>query len=228
MPLKRGGARRPGSSRALPRTARRVHPEANELAKELNDPSIAKLKKPTAAAWLVNQLAERKPKQVEKLLDAAADLRARQEAVLAGKASAEDLRAASRNEQKAIDALMKTAEVLAREHGSSGQVIDKVGETLRTASSDTELAERIRAGTVVREQRPTATGFEAMPDLPPQKKKDTVADRRKREGEERARRQAERWVERAQKKSSAPARPCAAPNPSSRTPAKSWKTRLAD
>ena len=113
----------------------------------------------------------------------------------------------------------------AHRQGSGVSIRHRVSERRSCSSSGPSLPRR---HLLVREQRPTATGFEAMPDLPPQKKKDTVADRRKREGEERARRQAERWVERAQKKVERAREALAAPNPSSRTPAKSWKTRLAD
>ena len=95
----------------------------NELAKSLRSEGtleaadwVKGLKKPTRAAWLVNQLAVRKPKEVAKLLEAGADLRRAQEEMLAGAPDREALRKAARREQEAVDWLARTAEAIGREH----------------------------------------------------------------------------------------------------------------
>src|SRR5258705_8249032 len=63
----------------------------NELAKSLRSDGKAEaadwvkgLRKPTRAAWLVDQLAARKPAEVKKLLEIGDRLRAAQEEMLAG------------------------------------------------------------------------------------------------------------------------------------------------
>ncbi len=187
----------------------------NELAKRLRADGdkaagdrVAKLRKPTAAAWVVNQLAARKPKQVEKLIAAGDKLRGLQEKLLAGDADADEVRKAGAAEQKAVDALLSTAKALGREHGASGQTLDRVIETLQAATVDPEVAEAIRAGRLEREQRRSSLGLGALPDsVAPAKrgrkkkeKKPSVAERRESERTERKRQQAERRIAAAEKK----------------------------
>ena len=135
-------------------------PARNELAKSLRSDGDAEaadwvkgLRKPTRAAWLVNQLAVRKPKEVRRLLDVGEELRAAQEEMLAGSADREKLREAGARERKTIDSLVRTAEAIGREHGVGAQILDRVGETLQAAASDPEVAEAIEKGRLTREQR---------------------------------------------------------------------------
>jgi hypothetical protein len=163
----------------------------NDLARELRDGGkngagdwVAKLKKPTTAAWLVNQLAERKPEQVEELLKAGEGLRRGQEDLLAGNTDAAELRSSARAVQHAIGELLETASALAKEHGSSGQVVDRVGETLQAAAADPEVAEAIEHGRLVREQRATSVGFAAAASgltTRGAKRPDTAKQRRRRQ-----------------------------------------------
>src|SRR5919106_1791724 len=132
----------------------------NELAKSLRSDGDAEaadwvkgLRKPSRAAWLVNQLAVRKPKDVGRLLKAGRELRAAQEEMLAGAADRETLREAASAEQDAIDSLLGTAEAIGREHGVGAQILTRVEETLRAASGDPEVAEAIEKGLLQREQR---------------------------------------------------------------------------
>ena len=138
----------------------------NELAKELRaggEPEAADwlkaLRKPTRAAWIVNQLRARKRKDLNAVLERGEELRGLQEGVLAGEVDRDRLREAAHAEQEAIAALMKTAEAIGREHGAGAQVFDRVAETLQAASSDPEVADAIADGRLEREARASSLGL---------------------------------------------------------------------
>jgi DNA repair exonuclease SbcCD ATPase subunit len=138
----------------------------NELAKSLRSDGdgeaadwVKGLTKPSRAAWLVNQLAVRKSDEISELLETGRELRAAQEEMLAGATDRDKLREAARREQKEIDSLLRTAEVIGHEHGVGAQVLTRVGETLQAASSDPDVAEAIEAGRLTREQRAASIGL---------------------------------------------------------------------
>ena len=188
-------------------TARR-----NELAKMLRSEDRAEaadgvkgLRKPTRAAWLVNQLAARKPAEVKKLLEIGDRLRAAQEEMLAGATDRAKLREAASREQETIDSLLGTAEAIGREHGVGEQILTRVGETLRAAAGDPEVAEAIRVGRLGREQRAASIGLvgPATPAAPARRRdaKDReAAERRERQQRARQRRTAERELAAAEKR----------------------------
>jgi hypothetical protein len=187
--------------------------ERNSLAKRLRDEGEADaaewvkgLRKPTRAAWLVNQLAERKPDEVKRLLEVGEELRRGQEEMMAGSTDREALRDTARREQKAIDELLRTAEAIGREHRAGSQILDRVGETLQAASSDPEMARAIELGRLERERRAASLGLIGEATKPPAKGK-TAKEEAKREEERRARerlarrrRTAERKLESAEKR----------------------------
>ena len=187
-------------------------PARNELAKSLRSDGDAEaadwvkgLKKPSRAAWLVNQLAARKPKEVRRLLDVGEELRAAQEEMLAGSADRDKLREAGAGERKTIDSLVGTAEAIGREHGVGSQILDRVGETLQAATSDPEVAEAIEKGRLVREQRASGIGMvgTATPKAPargPKKGERDAAERRARQQEAKRRKEAERKLAAAEKR----------------------------
>src|SRR3954447_19052405 len=76
---------------------------------------VKQLRRPTAAAWAVDQLARRRPKDVEKLLAAGEALRKAHAAAMGGSGSAPDLRAAAEAERAAVDALTDDARTLLEE-----------------------------------------------------------------------------------------------------------------
>jgi hypothetical protein len=116
--------------------------------------AVAKLAKPSVAAWIVNRLARDEPKPVGELLDAGARLRD----VQLGAGSADDLREASQAQEAALRSLMRAAERRAGSRGSAAPAtVDRVRETLHAAALDADLAEQVRRGVLVREQR--AVGF---------------------------------------------------------------------
>ena len=69
---------------------------------------VAKLPKPTPAAWAANQVAREQPDLIAALLDAGAALRAAQDAALAG-GGAETCATATQAERRAVDAVMRVA-----------------------------------------------------------------------------------------------------------------------
>jgi hypothetical protein len=184
----------------------------NELAKSLRSSVDAEaadwvkgLQKPTRAAWLVNQLAVRKPKEVARLLEAGRELRAAQEEMLAGATDREKLRAAASAEQEAIDSLMRAAEAIGREHGVGAQILTRVEETLRAASSDPQVAEAIENGRLAREQRASGIGLvgSATAKAPARGRKQDdreAAERHARQQQAKRRKAAERKLASAEKR----------------------------
>lgn len=183
----------------------------NELAKSLRSDGkeeaadwVKGLKKPTRAAWLVNQFAARKPKDVKKLLEVGDELRRGQEEMLAGSPDREALRKAARREQEAVDSLVRTAEAIGREHQVGSAILDRVTETLRAAAGDPEVARAIELGRLEREQRAVSIGLTgAVAPSPAQKGKrgkDEAAERRARQDTARRRKAAEGKVAAAEKR----------------------------
>jgi hypothetical protein len=184
----------------------------NELAKSLRADGdseaadwVKGLKKPTRAAWLVNQLAARKADEVGRLMKVGAELRAAQEEMLAGSADREKLRAAASGEQETIDSLVRTAEAIGREHGVGAQILTRVEETLRAASSDPDVAEAVEKGRLVREQRAAGVGLvgPATPTAPGRARKQDergAAERRARQQQAKRRKEAERKLAAAEKR----------------------------
>ena len=186
-------------------------PKRNALAKELREDGdrkaasgVKKLKKPTRAAWLVNQLARRKRKDVERLLKTGEELRELQERMLAGSVDSTKLRSAAADEQKQIGSLLKAAEAIGAEHGVGSQILDRVGETLQAASADPEIAETVGGGRLEREQRASGIGLGGATGPPKRSKRggrDDDAKRRKAEREQaRRRKEAERRPASAEKR----------------------------
>jgi hypothetical protein len=183
----------------------------NGLAKSLRSDDAAAadwvkgLQKPSRAAWLVNQLAGRKPDEVATLLQVGGELRAAQEEMLAGSTDRAKLREAAKREQETIDSLLATAEAIGREHGVGAQILTRVGETLQAAAGDPEVAEAIEQGRLTREQRAASIGLVGPATPPsqakPKKDKDReAAERRTRQQEAKRRKGAERELAAAEKR----------------------------
>ena len=189
-------------------------PKRNELAKSLRAEGDAKaadavkaLRKPSRPAWLVNQLARRRPGEVKRLLQAGAELRELQEKMLAGSADRDALREAAANEQQLVEGLLRRARAIGAEHGVSAQVLDRVGETLQAVASDPDLAETVRRGRLERERRASSLGLVGSAAAParPSKPRDgaaakrEAAEREHHREEAKRRRRAERRFEAAER-----------------------------
>jgi hypothetical protein len=141
-------------------------PARDALAKELRSGGdrvgaawVKALRKPSATAWLVNQLARTQGKDAERLIKAGEQLQAAQQRVLAGKSSAGELAQAGVEQSEAIRGLMvKAPGVLDRNgHSPSDATLEKAEQTLRAVPLDERARAEFAAGRLTREHR--ATGF---------------------------------------------------------------------
>jgi hypothetical protein len=117
------------------------------------------LRKPTAAVWLVNQLARERQLDVQRLLKAGESLKSQVQAA-SGKSSFPEAR---RDEQRALDQLARAASEIAEREGIGSPAVGKATETLRAASLTAEGREQLRRGRLTEELEPP--GFEALTGL---------------------------------------------------------------
>ncbi|GLH98237.1 coiled-coil domain-containing protein [Phytohabitans aurantiacus] len=110
---------------------------------------IAKLRKPTVAAWLVNLLAHRRPELVDELADLSAALRAAQRNLRGA-----ELRDLSKQRRQAVAALVAAARALAVAEdpllARAKLPLADVENTLNAALSDEHIAAQVRSGRLVR------------------------------------------------------------------------------
>jgi hypothetical protein len=177
-------------------------PERAAVAKRLRsegDREMAKrvtaLRKPSVAAWTINQLVRSRAKDVAAFTKAADGLRAAQGALLEGHGSPVDLRTARAAERKAVARLIEVARGLfpgGREPGES--TLERIGATLHAAAADEAIRDDVLSGWLLRERESSGFGdldvelAAALPAKPARKRKadDTAA----REREEAAAREA--------------------------------------
>ena len=137
----------------------------NELARRLRKAGdreqaaeVAKLRRPTPAAWAVNQLVRRHRADVEELVRLGEALREAQDRALAGDEPG-DLRAAGRARRDAVARLAERAERILVERGAApGAHAAEVGATLEAASLGAEAAEAVLGGRLSTELHPPS-GF---------------------------------------------------------------------
>jgi hypothetical protein len=169
----------------------REHPEEfvagrNRLAKDLREggdhdraEQIKKLRRPTAAAWLVNRAAHDSPKEMREFGEASRQLEdAQSRALEGGDAEAARYRDAAAREREATGAVLDKAEGAARDagHPASESILERVGQTLRAAAADAELRERVLRGRLDREQSGATLG--TLGTLPP-RRRDRGAEKRR-------------------------------------------------
>jgi hypothetical protein len=133
-----------------------------ELANE-----VKALRKPTLAAWALNQLVRNRKKDVEKLLAAGKELRTAQEKLVSSGDRSGFQRAASK-ERELVAQLAHDAAALAAEAGggSSQGLEEKLATTLHAAVLDEEMADELAVGRVLRERQAVA-GFGGLEMAPP-------------------------------------------------------------
>ena len=133
----------------------------DSLAKELKDPEIKKLRRPTVAAWAVNQVAREQPALIDAVASSAGVIRA---ALKSGDRDA--LRDATKGRRDAVAAATKAAVKLA---GESHR--DAIAATFDAAAVDDDAAAAVREARLSKElDPPSGFGVESMPDLPAPKK----------------------------------------------------------
>jgi len=122
--------------------------------------AVKALRRPTVAAWALNQLSRQRGDDLEELLAAGEELRAAQEELLGGGDRSAFQEAATR-ERELVARLTADAAALAAEAGERGAGLqEKVAETLHAAALDEETAVELRAGRLVKE-RDAIGGFGA-------------------------------------------------------------------
>jgi hypothetical protein len=121
---------------------------------------VAALRKPSVAAWAVNQLVRTQVRALAELFDAGDTLEAAQADVLAGRGDASALRVATERERAAVDALVNAARGLltSQGHELSAAVIDRVAETLHAAAVEDDARAQVRGGRLERELRHVGLG----------------------------------------------------------------------
>jgi hypothetical protein len=120
--------------------------------KELAD-TLKRVRKPTVAAWLVNQVSRAHPEDVERLAEVGAELRAAHHA-LAG----DQLRELSRKRNELIHVLTGHARTIADETGQSAgdAAVEQMESTWTAAVTDDMAAQLVRAGRLSTAMQPGA------------------------------------------------------------------------
>ncbi|WZH53219.1 MAG: hypothetical protein PIR53_04305 [Nocardioides alkalitolerans] len=132
-------------------------PARDARAKELKreEPELAAavkaLRRPSVAAWLVDQLVRHDPDRVDELLQVGAALREAQDAL-----SADDLRAFTKQRRQLTATVTTRARALGRQLGTkvSESVAEQVEATLTAAMLDAGAGEAVRTGLLVTALRP--------------------------------------------------------------------------
>jgi hypothetical protein len=144
-------------------------PQRDALAKRLRNDGdregaarVKALRKPTVAAWAVNQVVRTQGAALRELDAAGLALREAQAELLSGKGSGADLRAAGERERAAVAELVKAARGLLTHSGGSlsESVMRDVGETLHAATFDDDTRAAVLAGRLDRERTAVGLGGE--------------------------------------------------------------------
>ncbi len=145
----------------------REHPSGfvaarNALAKGIGGKEgarVKKLKRPTQAAWLLNNAVLSEPGAASDYSGAIEALESAQAKGLSGK-GAERWRAAAARESGAVAALVRAAGDSAREagHAPTDRALQQVEETLRAAAGDAELRDLVLRGRLDRERSGASLG----------------------------------------------------------------------
>jgi hypothetical protein len=163
---------------------------------------VAKLKRPTPAAWAVNQLARRHRDELEELVRLGEVLRDAQDRALAGDDPG-DMRQAGRGRRDAVARLAEQADrLLVERGGTAGAHGGEVTATLEAASLDAEAGATMLAGRLSTElEPPSGFGLFDLTMAPAARPKPKPAPAPEApeapEVDERARREAEEAVEEA-------------------------------
>jgi hypothetical protein len=141
---------------------------------------LKQARKPTAAAWVANQLARDERMNVRALLTAGERLREGQAELMRG-GKPDELRRAEESERRALTALLDASKSLT----DGDATLRKLESTLRAAAVDPEARELLERGRLTKELSPSGFGLTGMP--PPKRKAsakakpDPAAERLKRE-----------------------------------------------
>ena len=147
--------------------------ERTRLVKELraagntdDATTLATSRKPTVAAWVLNQLARRERRDVDLLLDAGHRLREAQASALSG-ADKRAFEHAAKTQNEALRRLRGEAQRLLKEErsGASVSVLNQVEEALRASAISQTGREALARGRFVEPMK--AEGFDVVSQLAP-------------------------------------------------------------
>lgn len=126
--------------------------------------AVGKRRRPTPAAWALNQVARDEPHRIDDLLTAGRGLRAATEEAVRGDASG--LRAAQEVEREAVNATVQAAAGRLRAQGrpATDAILRRLSGTLRAAIVDDEVAAEVREGRLEGDREATGLG---LPGLDP-------------------------------------------------------------
>jgi hypothetical protein len=129
---------------------------------------VAALRKPSVAAWAVNQLVRTEPKALQALFETGDDLARAQAQAAAGKGGGDAMRDASRRQRDAVSDLLVAAERLLSSKGQSVSqaTSERVGETLRAAANDEDARRQVAGGCLTRELRFVGIGMSGLASSP--------------------------------------------------------------
>ncbi len=141
--------------------------ERNSLVKALRKDGqrdeaarVAKLRKPSQAAWAVNQLVRTQRREVNALFRAGDALQKAQADLLGGKGNPSALREAVDAERTAGERLLERARGLLSTEGNdlTPARLEQVSETLHAAALDNDARARVKDGCLERELRHVGLG----------------------------------------------------------------------
>lgn len=141
--------------------------ERNALAKRLRQQGdreraaeVAKLRKPSVAAWAVNQLVRTQKREFDALLKAGDALQQAQAGLLGGDVDPAELREAAEAERGARERLTAKARGLLSAEGHELQPakLEQVSDTLHAAAIDEQSRAQVRDRCLVRELRHAGLG----------------------------------------------------------------------
>jgi hypothetical protein len=120
---------------------------------------VKRLRKPSVAAWALNQVRRSDPQQVDELIAAGRRLREAQDQLLAG-GDREPLDQASDAERQLVGELARRAEreLESADRSVTAAVQEKLRSTLHAVATDEEARERLASGRLVGEHAPSALG----------------------------------------------------------------------
>ncbi len=119
---------------------------------------VAKLRRPTAAAWAVNQLARRHPDKLAHLVELGQELGRAHERLLAGGRDNATVTSGRRRREAIADLVERAAGILAESGRAADAHRDAIASTLDAASLDPAVGAEVVAGRLSKELDPPS-GF---------------------------------------------------------------------
>jgi hypothetical protein len=137
------------------------------------------LRKPSVAAWAVNQLVRTQSQAVAELFESGDKLLDAHRAAVSGRGDGRALRAAAEREREAVETLVSAARGLLTSDGRelSDSIIERVTDTLHAAALDEDARRSVGGGRLVRELRHVGLGMAASPGAAPAPKRRAAAAR---------------------------------------------------